>query len=140
MSLPDKVELAIRQIEREFYIDDGYLIKASDYFLQAMDAGLKAPKQSRENMPMIPAHVSKIPTGKETGLFLAADLGGTNFRVCSIDLKGDHTFELKQSKYRIPPELMKCKKLMICLNIWLRKLIHFLKNIIIPPKLNLQNL
>ncbi|KAG5420503.1 GLK1 [Candida metapsilosis] len=110
MSLPDKIELAIRQIERDFYIDDEYLIKASDYFLQAMDAGLKAPKQSRENMPMIPAHVSKIPTGKETGLFLAADLGGTNFRVCSIDLKGDHTFELKQSKYRIPIELMKCKK------------------------------
>ena len=110
MSLPDKVELAIRQIERDFFIDDEYLIKASDYFLQAMDAGLKAPKQSRENMPMIPAHVSKIPTGKETGLFLAADLGGTNFRVCSIDLKGDHTFELKQSKYRIPIELMKCKK------------------------------
>ena len=110
MSLPDKVELAIRQIERDFYIDDDYLIKASEYFLQAMDAGLKAPKQSRENMPMIPAHVSKIPTGKEKGLFLAADLGGTNFRVCSIDLKGDHTFELKQSKYRIPPELMKCKK------------------------------
>ena len=34
MSLPDKVELAIRQIERDFYIDDDYLIKASEYFLQ----------------------------------------------------------------------------------------------------------
>ena len=37
----------------------------------------------------------------KVGLYLAADLGGTNFRVCSIDLKGDHTFSMKQSKYRI---------------------------------------
>lgn len=34
------------------------------------------------------------------------DLGGTNFRVCSIKLKGDTTFSLTQSKVAIPRELM----------------------------------
>ena len=66
-----------------------------------MNVGLESPKPSKDVMPMIPTYVTSIPTGKEVGLYLAADLGGTNFRVCSIDLKGDHTFSMKQSKYRI---------------------------------------
>ncbi|RLV90182.1 Glucokinase-1 [Spathaspora sp. JA1] len=106
MSLPDKLESIVSDIESQFAIDDTYIIKAAKAFRKSMDAGLSAPSTSREYMPMIPAYVTSIPNGKEQGLFLAADLGGTNFRVCSIDLKGDHTFELKQSKYRIPQEIM----------------------------------
>lgn len=34
------------------------------------------------------------------------DLGGTNFRVCSIELRGDSTFNLTQSKVPIPREMM----------------------------------
>jgi hexokinase len=37
---------------------------------------------------------------------LAVDLGGTNFRVCSIKLHGDTTFNITQSKVAIPRELM----------------------------------
>jgi len=37
------------------------------------------------------------------------DLGGTNFRVCSIQLNGDTTFNLVQSKVPIPQELMQAK-------------------------------
>src|SRR6201996_8858310 len=40
---------------------------------------------------------------------MAVDLGGTNFRVCSIYLHGDSTFRLTQSKVKIPQELMKAK-------------------------------
>ena len=43
------------------------------------------------------------------GLYLAVDLGGTNFRVCSIHLNGDNTFSLTQSKVAIPRELMVAK-------------------------------
>jgi hexokinase len=39
-------------------------------------------------------------------LYLAVDLGGTNFRVCSIQLHGDSTFSLTQSKVAIPRSLM----------------------------------
>jgi len=42
-------------------------------------------------------------------LYLAVDLGGTNFRVCSIQLNGDTTFSLTQSKVAIPRELMEAK-------------------------------
>ena len=44
------------------------------------------------------------------GLYLAVDLGGTNFRVCSIQLHGNTTFSLTQSKVAIPRELMVAKK------------------------------
>jgi len=37
------------------------------------------------------------------------DLGGTNFRVCSIQLNGDSTFHLTYSKVPIPKELMVAK-------------------------------
>jgi hexokinase len=37
------------------------------------------------------------------------DLGGTNFRVCSISLHGDTTFDIVQSKVAIPKELMVAK-------------------------------
>lgn len=40
---------------------------------------------------------------------MAVDLGGTNFRVCSINLHGNSTFSLTQSKVSIPKELMVAK-------------------------------
>ena len=40
---------------------------------------------------------------------MAVDLGGTNFRVCSINLNGDTTFNLTFSKVAIPKELMVAK-------------------------------
>lgn len=40
---------------------------------------------------------------------MAVDLGGTNFRVCSIDLHGNQTFSLKQSKVAVPRSLMEAK-------------------------------
>lgn len=37
---------------------------------------------------------------------MAVDLGGTNFRVCSIELHGDSTYTLTQAKTPIPKSLM----------------------------------
>lgn len=40
---------------------------------------------------------------------MAVDLGGTNFRVCSVHLNGDTTFNLTYNKVAIPRELMIAK-------------------------------
>ncbi|KAI5810031.1 hexokinase-domain-containing protein [Peziza echinospora] len=72
-------------------------------FLHLMDAGLQLDNQP---MTMIPTYVTSVPNGTEKGVYLAVDLGGTNFRVCSITLNGDSTFELVQAKSAIPKELM----------------------------------
>lgn len=53
---------------------------------------------------MIPTFVFGWPTGKETGDFLALDLGGTNLRVCLVTLGGAGKFELTQTKYRLTEE------------------------------------
>ena len=37
----------------------------------------------------LPTPVTKLPTGTETGQFLAIDVGGTNLRVAFIELLGD---------------------------------------------------
>jgi hexokinase len=47
-----------------------------------------------------------FPDGKETGTFLALDMGGTNLRVCEITLTEEKGgFDIIQSKYRMPEEL-----------------------------------
>lgn len=101
-----ELQEAVDDIVRQFAIDQEHLVKASEKFNESMDAGLRNASGLREYMPMIPSFVTLIPTGKEVGLYLAADLGGTNFRVCSINLNGDHTFSMKQSKSPIPLDLM----------------------------------
>ncbi|KAI7823702.1 hexokinase-domain-containing protein [Kickxella alabastrina] len=50
---------------------------------------------------MIPTFVRRRPSGKETGTFLALDLGGTNLRVCQVTLNGDTTYSLVQQKFTI---------------------------------------
>ncbi|KAK3940581.1 putative glucokinase [Diplogelasinospora grovesii] len=57
-------------------------------------------------MSQIPTYVTAVPNGTEKGLYMAVDLGGTNFRVCSIHLNGDTTFNLTFIKVPIPKELM----------------------------------
>jgi hexokinase len=57
-------------------------------------------------MSQIPTYVTAVPNGTEKGLYMAVDLGGTNFRVCSVQLHGNSTFSLTQSKVAIPQELM----------------------------------
>lgn len=46
-----------------------------------------------------------MPNGKEHGVFLALDLGGTNLRVCEVKLNGDHTFDMQAQKYRVSEDL-----------------------------------
>ncbi|UNI24057.1 Hexokinase [Purpureocillium takamizusanense] len=75
-------------------------------FLRQMDEGLEKDGTS---LSQIPTYVTGVPNGTEKGLYMAVDLGGTNFRVCAIQLNGDTTFNLTYSKVAIPPELMVAK-------------------------------
>jgi hexokinase len=47
-----------------------------------------------------------VATGTEKGRFLAVDLGGSNCRICLVDLHGDCTFTVAQSKHRVPAAVM----------------------------------
>ena len=45
-----------------------------------------------------------MPAGTEKGRFLAVDLGGSNCRICLVDLHGDSTFTVVRSKHTVPAE------------------------------------
>jgi hexokinase len=51
---------------------------------------------------MLPTFVMGYADGNETGAYLALDLGGTNLRVCAVDLdRPGRSFDMIQSKYRL---------------------------------------
>ncbi|ORZ36566.1 hypothetical protein BCR44DRAFT_1432143 [Catenaria anguillulae PL171] len=56
-------------------------------------------------LKMIPSYVHTLPTGAERGTYLALDLGGTNFRVCAVHLKGKGDLEVVFDKFTIPDDV-----------------------------------
>ena len=54
---------------------------------------------------MLPSFVNHLPDGRESGTFIALDLGGTNFRVLLIDIN-DEQIDMDSQIYRIPSECM----------------------------------
>jgi hexokinase len=49
--------------------------------------------------------VYNVPDGSEHGAFLAVDLGGTNCRICLVDLNGDSTYKVVQTKQTVPEHI-----------------------------------
>jgi hexokinase len=49
--------------------------------------------------------VYNVPDGSEEGNFLAVDLGGTNCRICLVDLLGNSTYKVMQTKQTVPKHL-----------------------------------
>ncbi|KAF9649343.1 hexokinase [Thelephora ganbajun] len=101
-SHPDIAGQILDAIEVQFKLDDIALTRITAQFLQEIANGLAEYGQA---MAIIPTFVTGVPSGKEEGTFLALDLGGTNLRVCEVKLNGDHTFSLRQQKYKVSDQL-----------------------------------
>ncbi|KAJ5053950.1 uncharacterized protein L3040_000239 [Drepanopeziza brunnea f. sp. 'multigermtubi'] len=100
------LQAATQKVVKEFTLLDEDLQKIVKEFIWEMKEGLE---KNDTTMAQIPTYVTAVPDGTEKGLYMAVDLGGTNFRVCSIQLNGDTTFNLIQSKVAVPQELMRAK-------------------------------
>ncbi|KFX96245.1 hypothetical protein V490_03440 [Pseudogymnoascus sp. VKM F-3557] len=111
MSIHDHAD----RVAAEFEYDGEQVRKAVKHFMRQMHEGLSVDGGA---MAQIPTYVTTVPDGTEKGLYLALDLGGTNVRVCSVDLHGDTTLTAVQSKTAIPPALMHAATF--------RELLHFL--------------
>ncbi|KAI9804927.1 MAG: glucokinase [Piccolia ochrophora] len=79
-----------KRVAAEFEYNAEEVNKGVREFIREMDEGLQ---EEGKTMRQIPTYVTAVPNGTEKGLFLAIDLGGTNFR----------------SKVAIPHELMVAK-------------------------------
>ncbi len=75
---------ALKAIEKDFELSERDLRKIIKGFHSEMRAGLSGRPSS---LRMIPTYVDR-PTGNERGEQIAIDLGGTNFRILGLTLKG----------------------------------------------------
>ncbi|KAE9402725.1 hexokinase [Gymnopus androsaceus JB14] len=91
----------LRKYESLFTLTPQRMRMIVEAFKDTLELGLQKHKQI---VPMIPTFVFGWPSGKESGDFLALDLGGTNLRVCLVTLQGDGKFEITQTKYRLTEE------------------------------------
>ncbi|KAI1854347.1 hypothetical protein JX265_012516 [Neoarthrinium moseri] len=113
-----------KRITAQFDYSDDNVNKGVEEFLRQMNEGLEKDGTS---ISQIPTYVTGVPNGTEKGLYLAVDLGGTNFRVCSIHLNGDTTFSLTYSKVAIPKELMLAKTAQELFGFLAKQIEEFLK-------------
>ena len=60
----------------------------------------------KSSVKCYPTFVSQLPTGEETGRFLALDLGGTNFRVLKVDIGEGKKFSMESEIFHIPNDIM----------------------------------
>ncbi|KAL2869643.1 putative glucokinase [Aspergillus lucknowensis] len=89
------------RIARDFDVSAEQVRSITRHLVAQLKDGLANPRPWQ-----LPSYVQSIPTGAEKGEFLAVDLGGSNCRICLVNLKGDSTFDVAQSKHIVPPSLM----------------------------------
>jgi len=63
-------------------------------------AYVKAAKHSHTTM--LPSHITKLPSGRERGQYLAIDLGGTNMRVALVRIQDNEAKVEILEKWTIP--------------------------------------
>ncbi|KAF2097559.1 putative hexokinase HXK1 [Rhizodiscina lignyota] len=102
-SLSRDLRTEIERLDELFWVSGETLKAISKRFQEELDEGLQ---ENGRNIAMYLTWVLGFPTGHERGAFLALDLGGTNIRVCWIELaerKGET--KVMQSQYKIPDDL-----------------------------------
>jgi len=91
----------LADMEELFVVGPTKLKEIVKHFVGELQKGLD---HEGATVAMLPSFVTNRPTGKETGSYLALDLGGTNFRVCEVYLEGQSSVRLRQKKFTIPEE------------------------------------
>ncbi|KAH8118513.1 hexokinase-domain-containing protein [Phellopilus nigrolimitatus] len=98
LNVPDATRSYLEGVEKQFHLSDEKLLAITHQFVDDFALGLG---EYNKPMAMIPTFVTGVPDGTEKGTFLALDLGGTNLRVCEVQLHGNKEFTLRQQKYKV---------------------------------------
>ncbi|KAJ3380753.1 glucokinase [Lobulomyces angularis] len=100
----NSLDLKMDSIRKEFTVHTKKLRHVVFSMLKELKKGLTSDEY---DLKMIPSYIQFLPTGEETGTYLALDLGGTNLRVCQVYLKGKGVIKMKQKKFKISDEIKK---------------------------------
>lgn len=96
-------ESKVSYIEKSFNFSDERLKNIVRRFTAEMNLGLRGEPSS---LKMLPAFID-TPVGREKGVFLAIDLGGTNFRLLKLALKAAAGVRvIKERKIKIEKRLI----------------------------------
>ncbi|CAO3614944.1 unnamed protein product [Cunninghamella echinulata] len=91
------------QLNKEFEVTNDQLHTVINQFTKEMEKGLD---QEGATVPMIPSFITKRPTGKEMGRYLALALSDNTLRVCAFELKGQcGTYTVQQQRYIVSEQL-----------------------------------
>ena len=72
----------------------------------AISRGVRRESHQSSSVKCYPTYVTKLPTGRESGKFLALDLGGTNFRVLFMNIGEDGEFKMESQVFNISQSIM----------------------------------
>ncbi|KAF9937665.1 glucokinase [Mortierella alpina] len=92
-----------QDIVSEFVLSKEQVQKIIDGLTDELVEGLSTTDP--KNITQQPSFITRLPTGKETGLYLAIDMGGTNLRTAAVHLLGDGQVGVTMEKHEITHEL-----------------------------------
>ncbi|XP_064469290.1 hexokinase type 2-like [Ornithodoros turicata] len=82
-------------------LSDDVLRQISAKLLDQFNKGLGRATHNDAEVKMFVTYVRDVPDGTETGKYIALDLGGTNFRVLLITIRGE-TFDVVSHVFAVP--------------------------------------
>lgn len=104
--MPQDAAQLLSELDAKFTVGKEKLKEIAHQLKADMKDGLQADGKT---IPMIPSYVTRLPTGDEKGTYLALDLGGTNLRVCEVQLKGEGKVDIHAKKYVVDDKYKKGK-------------------------------
>ena len=85
-----------------FELTDEHLRKIEKRMVEEIHRGLNKNTNHHANIKSFITYVTQLPTGKESGRYLALDLGGTNFRVLLCELiSGSRSVRIRSTKHTV---------------------------------------
>lgn len=105
-NLPEVSHKVRELIDPQLVLNNKILMEVMLKFEREIKKGLRKATQPTAETKCFVTYVQDLPNGTERGKFLALDLGGTNFRVLLIHLKGEEDYEFQSKIYAIPQTLM----------------------------------
>ncbi|XP_004520566.1 hexokinase type 2 [Ceratitis capitata] len=96
----------LKDFLKEFIISDSQLHEVYKRFTTEIQNGLSLATRKQADIKCYMTYIQDLPTGDEKGNYLALDLGGTNFRVLHVSLKGHHEAEIESKVFVVDKELM----------------------------------
>ncbi|KAL2234776.1 hexokinase-1 [Sesamum indicum] len=94
----------LKEFEEKCATPEAKLKQVADALTVEMHAGLASEGGSK--LKMLISFIANLPTGDEDGIFYALDLGGTNFRVLRVQLRGrGGVVHQEIAEVSIPPAL-----------------------------------